>query len=139
MKAKKVDNGWLVRLDRGEEVMQTLVDFIARKGIPAGAISGIGALTSVELGYFNRDTKQYQKRKFDGVYELLSLKGNIAYVDDSPMVHAHCIIGDADYKLSGGHLFKAVIAVTGEIYIQTFSDKFVRRMDNHVKLNLLDF
>lgn len=139
MKAGKVDSGWFVRLDRGEEIMQTLVDFIAAENIPAGAIAGIGALTKVELGYFNRDTKEYQRRKFDGVYELLSLTGNIAYVDNKPMVHAHCILGDADYQVVGGHLFSGIVAVTGEIYIGVFSDKFKRAMDPEVELNLLDF
>jgi predicted DNA-binding protein with PD1-like motif len=139
MKARKIDGGWFVRIDRGEEVMKTLTSFIVEKNIQAGAISGIGALTEAELGYFNRDTKEYQRRKFDGVYELLSLAGNIAYVDNKPMVHAHCILGDADYRLTGGHLFSGVIAVTGEIYIKVFSEKFNRALDPEIKLNLLDF
>jgi predicted DNA-binding protein with PD1-like motif len=139
MKAKKVDSGWFVRFDRGEEIMQALIDFIAQKKLLSGTIAGIGALTEVELGYFNRDTRQYQKRKFDGIYELLSLKGNIAYVDNRPMVHAHCVLGDADYRLVGGHLFSGVIAVTGEVFIQAFTEKFERKLDPEVELNLLDF
>jgi predicted DNA-binding protein with PD1-like motif len=138
MKAKKVENGWFVRLDKGEEVMSTLVAFISEKQIPAGTISGIGALTEVELGYFNRDRAEYQRRRFTGVYELLSLAGNIAYVGGKPMVHAHCLLGDADYQVCGGHLFEGTVAVTGEIYIQVFAEKFERKMNPEIKLNLLD-
>jgi predicted DNA-binding protein with PD1-like motif len=138
MKAIKVEDGWFVRVDKGEKVMQTLIDFIADKHIPAGTITGIGALTEVELGYFNRESTTYQRRRFDGIYEMLSLTGNIAYVDNKPMVHAHCLLGDADYQVTGGHLFEATIAVTGEFYIRVFADKFVRAMNPELKLNLLD-
>lgn len=138
MKARKIDGGWFVRLDRGEEVMQTLAGFITENDIPAGVISGIGALIEVELGYFNRETKKYQRRIFNGIYELLSLTGNIAYVDNKPMVHAHCILGDAEYRVIGGHLFSGIVAVTGEIYIRVFSAKFNRSLDPEVNLNLLD-
>jgi predicted DNA-binding protein with PD1-like motif len=138
MKAKKVENGWFVRIDKDEKVMQTLIDFIDEKQIPAGTITGIGALTEVELGYFNRESTTYQRRRFDGIYELLSLTGNIAYVDNKPMVHAHCLLGDADYQVTGGHLFEGTIAVTGEFYIRVFTEKFTRAMNPELKLNLLD-
>jgi uncharacterized protein len=139
MKAKKVENGWFVRLDKGEEVMSTLIAFIAEKQIPAGTVAGIGALTEVELGYFNRDQAVYQRRRFNGIYELISLTGNIGYVDGKPMVHAHCLLGDADYQVTGGHLFEGMVAVTGEIYIQVFAEQFTRVMNPEIKLNLLDF
>ena len=139
MKYRSVDNGWFIKLEIGEEIVQSLIDFIEEKNIPAGTIAGIGALTEVELGYFNRETKEYQRGQFNDVYELLSLKGNIAWLDNKPIIHVHCLLGDADYNVKGGHLFKGKIAVTGEIFVQEFLDKFDRAMDPEIELNLLDF
>jgi len=139
MKAKKVESGWFIRLDRGEEVMQTLIDFIYANNIAGGTITGIGALTKVELGYFDLNKKEYLRRRFEGVYELLKFSGNIAYAEDKPIVHAHCLIGDSDYKVHGGHLFNGIIAVTGEIYIREFNENIKRSVDPEVKLKLLDF
>lgn len=139
MKAKKVESGYFIRLDKGEEVIKTLSEFIAKEKIPGGAISGIGALTDIELGYFERGRKQYIKRRFEDVYELLSLTGNIAYADGAPVIHAHCILGDADYQLIGGHFFSGTVAVTGEIYIRVFSDQFKREPNAEFELKLLAF
>ncbi|MCP4581670.1 MAG: DNA-binding protein [candidate division Zixibacteria bacterium] len=139
MQAKKVEDGYFLRIDKGEEIMATITDFVAVKSIPAGAISGIGALTEVELGYFDREKSEYLRRNFNNIYELLSLTGNISYIDQNPMVHAHCILGDSDYRLVGGHLFNAVVAVTGEVHIRTFNERFERAMNPELNLNLLAF
>lgn len=137
MKTKKIDDGYFLRLDKGEEVVRTLVEFIAKEEIQAGAIAGIGALTQVELGYFDRDKKVYNRRKFEGIYELLSLLGNISYADNVPMVHAHCLLGDAEYKIIGGHFFSGIVAVTGEIYIRTFAERLSRELNPETGLKLL--
>ena len=139
MKAKKVENGYFLRIDKGEEIVSTITDFIARENIRSGAVAGIGALTKVELGYFDRNGKEYLKKTFNNVYELLSLTGNVAYIDNKPILHAHCMLGDADYNVTGGHLFKGTVAVTGEIFIRTFTERFDRRLNDEFSLNLLSF
>jgi len=68
MKVKKVENGYFLRIDKGEEIISTITDFIARENIQSGAISGIGALTDVELGYFDRVRKEYLKKTFNNIY-----------------------------------------------------------------------
>jgi len=139
MKVKKVENGYFLRIDKGDEIVSAITDFIARENIQSGAISGIGALTDVELGYFDRVRKEYLKKTFNNIYELLSLTGNIAYIDNKPMVHAHCVLGDADYNVAGGHIFSGIVAVTGEMFIRTFTEKFDRRLNDEFNLNLLSF
>ncbi len=139
MKYKIIDNGYFLKLEKGEEIVKSLLDFIKEKNIPSGIISGIGALEKIELGYFNRETKDYQHKTFNGVYELLSIKGNIGWFENEPVAHVHCLIGDPDYNIRGGHLFGGIVAVTGEIHVRVFSDKFTRAKDPELGLNLLDF
>ena len=139
MQAKKVDNGFFLRLDKDEEIISTLINFVADKNIQSGVITGIGALTEVTLGYFNRREKKYLQRVFGDIYELLSLNGSISYTGEAPVIHAHCVLGDADYRTHGGHLFSGLVAVTGEVYIRTFPDKFQRRHNDELSLNLLAF
>ena len=139
MQAKKISNGYFLRIDKDEEIISTLISFISSEKVQSGAISGIGALTDVTLGYFDRKEKKYLKKLFNDSYELLALNGNISYVNDEPIVHAHCVLGKADYQLIGGHLFSGTVAVTGEIYIQTFTEKFNRQLNNEFSLNLLVF
>jgi predicted DNA-binding protein with PD1-like motif len=139
MQTKKISGGYFLRIDKGEEVISSIVNFAADNKIPSAVITGIGALTDVTLGYFDQKQKQYLKRTFKDIYEMLSLSGNVSYLDDKPMVHAHVILGRPDYTLIGGHLFSGIVAVTGEIYIKAFEDKFNRRLNPEFDLNLLSF
>jgi len=139
MRARKIESGYFLRLERGEEIVSTILDFVAKEKIQAGTVSGIGALNDVTLGFFDRRSKQYLKETFTDVYELLSLLGNISYVDAKPILHAHCVLGRADFSVLGGHLFSGQVAVTGEFYIRVFPEKFSRSMNDDFSLNLLDF
>ncbi len=139
MKARKVNGGHFLRIDKGEEIISTIVDYAEKENMASGVISGLGALTEVTLGYFDRQERKYLKRTFNDVFELLSLNGNLSYVGQKPMVHAHCVLGGPDYRVIGGHLFSGIVAVTGEIYIQIFTEKFNRQLDHEFNLNLLAY
>jgi len=139
MKYRETKYGYFLKMERGEELVQTLLEFIEKLKIPSGTISGIGALENVELGYFNRDTKEYKHMTFEGTFELIALNGNIAWFEGKPVAHVHCLISDSNYNVKAGHLFGGTIAVTGEINVQVFADKFTRAKDPDLELNLLDF
>ncbi len=129
---------FLVRVDRGEEMMETLRAVAARKKIDAASVSGIGALENAELGYFDVNRKEYLRRKLTGSWELLSLAGNISLRDGEVMPHIHVILGNADLECRGGHLFSGVVSVTGEIFIEALPGPLHREMDDEVSLPLLD-
>ncbi len=139
MQLKKTNSSYFLRIDKGEEIISSIENITVDENIQSGAIVGIGALTEVTLGYFDRKQKKYLRRTFNDIYEMLSFSGNISYLDDKPIVHAHVILGQPDYTLIGGHLFSGVVAVTGEVYIQTFKDKFNRQLNPEFDLNLLAF
>lgn len=137
MQYQSVEGGFLVRLHRNEEVNETLTNFLKEQEIQGGIVSGIGAVEKVTLGYFDRDKKEYLRREFNEIYEVVSYQGNISYVDDEPFIHAHIILGDREYKTHAGHFFEGTVAVTMEIFIKAFGEKIIREADNDLQLNLL--
>jgi hypothetical protein len=139
MKFIKVTGGYFLKLEKGEEIISTITDFVAKQNIPGGALWGIGAITDVTIGYFSGHEKKYYKQTFSDEYELLSLSGSISYIESKPIIHAHIIISKTDYSLTGGHCFSAKVAVTTEIFIHTFEQKLNRAMDTEIGLNLLKF
>ena len=139
MKYEKVDGGYFIRLFKGEEIPAALCKFITQKKIGGGYISGLGAVNNVTLGYFDLERQKYLKEEFPGIYELVSLTGNIAYVEGEPFVHAHVLISDQQMVPRAGHLFAGTIAITGEFFIAVAGKKFRRTKDPEVGLNLLDF
>lgn len=135
---KAVEGGYLIRVARGAPVTESLVAALTDLGVEGGSISAIGALEQVELGYFDRDAQTYLHETVDGVYELLSLLGNIAMVDGKPFVHAHVTLGDRNMRVTGGHFFDGVVAVTLEAVVRDFGKAVHRAPDAETGLKLLD-
>ncbi len=137
MESKKIENGYIVRCDIGDEVVSALARFAAENNVESGTVIGIGAVKNVVLGYFDLSRKEYLQREFDGIYELLSLSGNFARLDSETILHCHAVISDQDFKVSGGHLFSGVIAITGEFYIRAGGTKVERGPDETTGLKLI--
>ncbi len=138
MKVIRSGGGYLLRLMRGEEIHESLTAFARDQGLRGAAVRGIGAVEEVEVGYFHRDRKSYERRVLPGIHELLSLSGNLSGKDGEPFLHAHVVLMGADFTLSGGHLFRAVVAVTGEIAVVLADLDLVRTPDPDLGLALLE-
>lgn len=138
MKVKRTSDGYMLRLEKGEEVVSTITGFVASENIQAGTIAGLGAVCDATIGYFSSHSKKYYQQSFEGEFELLSLTGNISWLDDKPVLHAHVVLSKPDYSLIGGHLFSAVVALTVEAHIRPFEPKIFRKLDKDIGLNLMD-
>lgn len=134
---QRVDDGFLVRLPKGAAVMTSLIAFLSEEHVHAGTLSAIGALQQIELGYFDLAKKTYLRKSFPGVYELVSFIGNIALVDETPFIHAHAILSDANFVPIAGHFFDATVAVTMEVHISPLSQSISREIDPATELKLL--
>jgi predicted DNA-binding protein with PD1-like motif len=81
-------------LDTGEELLPSLKRFAKEQKLSASSFKAIGALSSVELGWFDWQTKKYKTAvKLEEQIELLSLIGDIALRDGEPQIHAHVVVG----------------------------------------------
>lgn len=127
MESRRTRYGHVLRLDGGEEIIQTLGGFAAHAGLRAGLLSGLGAVGEVELGFFVRSRKEYVRQSFRGEYEIASLTGNLSELDGRPFPHCHIVISDEQMKTFAGHLFRGVVTVTCEVQIVT-DPEVVRRV-----------
>jgi len=103
--------------DRGDEVMSTLQRFAKEHSLTASRVSAIGAFESATLGYFNWDSKEYERISIDEQVEVLSLVGDIALDGDEPKVHAHVVLGLRNGQAMGGHLLEARVRPTLELML----------------------
>jgi len=138
MQTKKITDGFVVKLDKGEQLVDSLIKFARQEKVDSGSVTGIGAVTNVTLGYFDREQKKYLEKKFEEVYELVSLVGSIATINYQPILHLHIIISDRNYKVYAGHLFSAEVAVTAEMFVRAYPERLLRKKDPQFRLNLLD-
>lgn len=138
MQFRKTQNGFIVRLMKGEEVISSLSSFVEEQKIPGGFVFGLGAFRDATLGYFDSARKEYVKNFFKEDMEFGSLTGSISYVEGKPFIHAHVVAGGPDAKAYFGHLFSATISATGEFFIMPSDIKIERKADPETGLNLLD-
>lgn len=138
MQFRKVENAFMVRLIKGEEVIAALTSFVEQQKIPGGFVFGLGAFKDATLGYFDSAKKEYVKNHFAEDLEFGSLTGSISYVEGKPFIHAHVVAGGADSKAFFGHLFSATISATGEFFVIPSDSKIERKADPDTGLNLLE-
>ncbi len=139
MHFKKLNNKYIIRLEKAEEILKTLTAFCEKNNIKAGFISGIGGTDNVSLKYYDLKEKKYLSKTFEGKnFEILSMQGNISLVDNKPFLHIHMTCGDSDYSVFGGHCESAIISITGEIVIEVLDTVLTRKLDEEFQLNFLD-
>lgn len=122
----------------GERVMEPLLEFLKKESVTAARLSGIGALESVTVGYFNWESKEYEQHQIDGQFELLSLAGDVALKDGEPQVHAHVVLGCRDTSAWGGHLLDAVVRPTLELIVEDVPAQLRKTIDPDSGLALIN-
>lgn len=136
MKFKKFDHKYVVRLEKGEEVVASIKNLCEEEGIKLGSISGIGATNKAVIGLFETGTKEYHSKELTGDMEITSLVGNVSQMDGEVYLHIHVNIADENNNVFGGHLTSAIISATGEIIIDIIDGIVDREFNKEIGLNL---
>lgn len=138
MNFKQIGEKYLVKLDKGEVVVEILTKFCQEQQIKNGLISGIGGVSSATLGWYEVETKSYHWIDFSGHLEVTSLNGNVALLKGQPFLHLHATITNEQLQGFGGHLKEARVGVTLEVVIERLDGELSRKMDDEIGLNLLE-
>jgi uncharacterized protein len=138
MQAVRDGTRWMVRLDDGEDLFESIAEFARREDLRAAAVvSGIGMLRRATIGYW--DGSQYQPEQLTVPHEVVGLQGSIARVEGAPSIHLHVAAAGPDCRLIGGHLIRATVGVLQEIFIETFPGRsFGRPIVESFGLRVLD-
>ena len=141
MKSKAFDparrRDFLLVLDDGDDVMQSLTAFARQNGVTGASLHGIGALSQATIAYWNKTTKVYEEIAVDEQVEVLSIAGSLAMAGDEIKVHAHVTIGRRNGSTIGGHLLRATVFPTLEVFITDAGARLVREKDPATGLMLL--
>lgn len=140
MEFKKFRDTYMLRVQRGDDIFAVLTDLCQAEHITFAAISGIGAMDEVECALYCPTDRDYQSHIFRGMLEMTSLTGNVTLFNDEIYLHLHANFARDDCTVIGGHLIRAVVAGTAEIFIRTL-DGTVNRTPDHAEtgLNLIHF
>lgn len=138
MEYKRFGDTIVLRAVKGEDLIIVLADLAEKENIQTASVSGIGAADETVLGIFDTAEKKYFSRQFLGTYEIASLTGNMTRQGGKPYLHLHAVIANAKTgECHGGHLNRAIICATGELFITILPGAVGRFFDLETGLNLL--
>lgn len=138
MEYKKFNDDYVLRLDKGEEIITSIKEFAKKENITLASINGIGATDNFIVGVFDVNTKIYHSKNYKGAYEIVSLLGNITTKNNEVYLHLHMNAASEEHSI-GGHLNEAFISATGEIFVHKIEGKVERIFNENSGLNLFKF
>jgi hypothetical protein len=140
MEFRKFSDTYVVRLDRGEEIIASLTELCKKEDISLGSIEGLGAADHAVVGLYDVGKKEYHKTEFNGPMEITALTGNVSRKDGEVYLHIHICFCDEAMNLHGGHLNECRISATCELFVRSIPGQVNRRFDAEgVGLNLYEF
>lgn len=111
-----------LRVDRGEEIMETLLAVCQRESIQSATFSGIGGCGEAQLQTFLPEKGAFKTEMFTGALELVSLLGNVICDEKGERFwHAHALFTfreGNEPRVCGGHLKSATVRYTAEIELR---------------------
>lgn len=139
MDYKKFGDVYVIRLDPGEEIVQSMLALAAKEHITLGAFRGLGAVNNVTLKSFRPETRQYEAHMYHTDLEIVSLIGNLTTLNNRPYVHSHMSVSDQVGHVYGGHLNRAVVSTYCEIFLNSVDGVVERKPNAEFGLNAMTF
>lgn len=139
MEYRVFDETIVLRLEKGEEVIESIKKLCEKEDIKAGLISGLGASNHIVVGLFKVAEKKYYSNTFEEDFEITNLTGNISRMDGEVYLHIHGTFANVEGQCIGGHLNKAIISATSEIIINKINGNIGRKFSEEIGLNLFEF
>ncbi|MBI4539919.1 MAG: DNA-binding protein [Gemmatimonadetes bacterium] len=138
MRYRTTDFGYLVTLERGEELIRALIEFARHEDVAAAALTGLGSLARLALGFYDPAAQEYVRREWSAALEVASLVGTVSLLDGEVFPHVHGVFSDRAFNVVGGHVFEAVVSVGLEVPVYTSEGAFERSPVDYCNLKLID-
>lgn len=137
MKTFPSQNATLLVLKRGDELHAKLQEFAREHELKGAWVQGLGGSGAMTLGYYNLAEREYEWQELSDNLEILSLQGNLAWVDGKPFWHLHGSFSRSDFTTVGGHIKEMVVGLTCELLIAPLDMSLSRTFDDGTGLKLL--
>ena len=139
MEYRKFGNTYVVRMDKGEEIVEQVKALAVKEGIRLASVQALGAVNDITVGVFKTAEKEYLGNDFRGDMGSVSLTGTISTMDGQAYTHLHMSAGNTEGHVFGGHLNRAVVSATCEMVVTVIPGEVDRVFSEEIGLNLFKF
>lgn len=134
MEYKKIGETYYIRMDCGDEVIESILEVCRKESIPSAIFTGIGGCGSADLQVFIPETGEFETESIEGMLELVSLNGNVVSGDEGQLYHhTHALFSfkkDGQHEIAAGHLKATTVRYTAEIELRpTTGGSITRKYD----------
>jgi len=135
LKEINIKKQYIIRLNRGEKIIESLSIFCKKNNIKGGYFIGIGACDELEIAVYDVSKKQYFNKKYKEALEITNLTGTIGLFNKELIIHTHITCGNSKLNAIGGHLIEAKISGTAEIIVYK-SNNLSKEIDPETNLKV---
>ena len=139
MQYKQFGNTYMVRIDLGEDIIESLKKLCEDERIRLGRVEAIGATDHAMLGVYDLQKKEYYPEEINEFMEITSLNGNITAMDGKPYIHLHATLADQHHAIHCGHVLEIRIGATCEMFVAVLDGEVKRQKDEALGINLWAF
>ena len=139
MDYRRFGNTIVARIDKGEEIIAAVREIALKENIKLANINALGATDDFTVGIFDVKEQKYYPETFTGDHEIVSLTGSINTMNGEYYSHLHLSASKMGGEVRGGHLTRAVVSATCEMFINVIDGTVDREHSDEIGINLLKF
>ena len=121
MDYRNINGTYYIRADKGEEIIEKLLEVCKKESINSCIFSGIGGCSKAEIQTFIPERGCFETETIEGMLELININGNVIAEADRLYTHAHAMFSYKDgpeHKMAGGHIKSITVLYTAEIELR---------------------
>lgn len=138
MEYRKFGDTYILRADRGEELVSVLHRFAELEQVRLASVQGLGATNRFTVGVFDPEEKRFIGTEYTGNHEIVSLVGTLDTMDGAYYSHLHMsAAAEGTNVVVGGHLIEAWLSLTAELVIRPLPGEIDRSLNPDTGINLM--
>ncbi len=139
MQYKQFGKTYMVRIDLGEDIVESLKKLCEDEHILLGRVEAIGAADHAVIGVYDLEKKEYYPEYIDEFMEIASLNGSVTAMDGKPYIHLHATLADQHHVIHGGHVLEMRVGATCEMFVTVSDGEVTRQKDEVLGINFWTF
>ena len=134
MDYRKFGDTVYIRMDKGDEIIGSILDICEKEQIPSAIFSGIGGCSEAQIQTFLPETGTFETQTICGMLEMASRTGSVISDDQKGLYqHTHGVFSYKDgdeHCISAGHIKSITVLYTAEIELRPVKGGKISRQYN---------
>ena len=131
MEYRRFGETFYVRMDKGDEIIGSILALCRAEHIASAGFSGIGGCSAAEIQTFIPEAGAFETESLSGMLELVSMNGNVGTDESGALYHhTHAVFSykdGAQHRVAAGHIKSITVLYTAEIELRCVVGGVIRR------------